>query len=475
MRDTFSPAKSASMKKWSLVLSLCLFVTLSQAHIRLPAVISSNMVLQQQSTVKLWGWCSPSEKITVTTSWNNKTDSFKGTRDANWQVAIQTPAAGGPYTITIKGKNTIVLENILIGEVWVCSGQSNMEWGYQQKLQDIVNELPTCYNSNIRFFQIPKTTSAHPQDNCDATWTVCDSNTLKTFSAVGYFFGKNLNKNLNVPIGLIGSNWGGTPAEVWTPEAVVNNDPQLKEAAAKQKPSDGWPFTPGITYNAMIFPIINYPIAGTIWYQGESNTGTASTYGKLFTSMIDAWRKAWNKDFPFYYVQIAPYKYGDKNIGALLREQQTKSMTHPNTGMVVITDLVADTNNIHPTDKHDVGARLANWALSETYKKEGIAYKSPMFKSMEVKKDKAYLTFDNAPNGLEIKGKTAAELYIAGSDQQFYPAEAKIEKDKLVVWSKQVKEPVAVRFGFSNTAIGNIFSKEGLPVGPFRTDDWEVK
>jgi sialate O-acetylesterase len=430
------------------------------------------MVLQQQSAVKLWGWCNPAEKITITTSWNNKTDTLKGTRDANFQVTVQTPAAGGPYTITFKGSNTIVLENVLIGEVWVCSGQSNMEFGYRQKLKDVVDELPTCYNNNIRFFYIPKTTAKYPQDNCDAKWTVCDSNSLKSFSAVGYFFGKKLNKDLNVPIGLINSNWGGTPAEVWTPDSLVNNDPELKAADEKQKPSVGWPYLPGVTYNAMIAPITNYAIAGTIWYQGESNTETAATYGKLFTTMIDAWRKAWNKEFPFYYVQIAPYKYAGKNIGALLREQQAKSMTHPKTGMVVITDLVNDTNNIHPTDKHDVGARLANWALSETYNKEGIVYKSPMFKSMEVKKDKAYLTFDNAPNGLMIKGKTVAELYVAGSDQQFYPAEAKIEKDKLVVWSKQVKEPVAVRFGFSNTAIGNLFSKEGLPVCPFRTDDW---
>lgn len=442
------------------------------AGIRLPAVLGSNMVLQQQSSVKLWGWSSPGEKITITTSWNNKTDTVKGSSDANWQVYVQTPAAGGPYTITFKGSNTIVLDNVMIGEVWVCSGQSNMEWSYQQKLQDIANELPTCYNTNIRFFYIPKTTSVYPQDNCVGEWTTCDSNSLKFFSAIGYFFGKKLNKDLHVPIGLINANWGGTPAEVWTPEAIVNNDAELKAAAAQQKINGGWPITPGLTYNAMIAPITNFSIAGAIWYQGESNVGTPATYGKLFTNMIDAWRKAWNKEFPFYYVQIAPFKYGNNINGALLREQQAKSMAHPKTGMVVITDLVADTANIHPTDKHDVGDRLANWALHDTYKKEGIVYKSPMYKSMEVKKDKVYIDFDNATAGLEAKGKTITELYIAGSDKQFYPAEAKIEKDKLVVWSKQVKEPVAVRYEFSNTGIGNLFGKDGLPVAPFRTDSW---
>jgi sialate O-acetylesterase len=463
------------MKKWSSLLFLCVLVISSNAAIRLPAVISSNMVLQQQSTVKLWGWCGPGEKIAITTSWNNKTDTLKGTRDANWVHSIQTPAAGGPFTITIWGSNTpalIVLENVMIGEVWVCSGQSNMEWNYYNKLPDIAAELPACYNKNIRFFHIPKTTATNPQDDCAAKWAICDSNTLKFFSAVGYFFGKKLNQDLNVPIGLVNTSWGGTPAEVWTPEAQVNTSADLKASAAKLKNDSRWPITPGYTYNAMINPIVNYGIAGAIWYQGESNVEMYDTYGKLFTTMIDSWRKAWNKDIPFYYVQIAPYRYGANINGALLREAQTKAMAHPNTGLVVITDLVADTTNIHPTNKHDVGARLANWALHNTYKKEGFAYVSPMYKSMEVKKGKAYISFDNAPTGLIIKGKTATEIYVAGSDKQWYPADAKIENNQLVVSSKLVKEPVAVRYGFANTAVGNIFGKEGLPVNPFRTDSW---
>lgn len=463
------------MKKWYSFLFLCSFGIAAHAAIRLPAVISSNMVLQQQSSVKLWGWSGPGEKIAITTSWNNRSDTLKATRDANWQFSVQTPAAGGPYTITIWGSNTsapIVLENVMIGEVWVCSGQSNMEWNYYRKLPDIAAELPTCYNKNIRFFHIPKTTAVHPQDDCAAQWTICDSNTLKAFSAVGYFFGKKLNHDLNVPIGLINASWGGTPAEVWTPEEKVNNDAELKAAAAKQKSNSPWPTTAGYTYNAMIAPITNYGIAGSIWYQGESNTETASSYSKLFTTMIDSWRKAWNKEFPFYYVQIAPFKYGSPLIGALLREQQTRSMSLPHTGMVVITDLVADTNNIHPTNKHDVGARLANWALHDTYKKEGIVYKSPEFRNMEVKKGKAYISFDNAPTGLMVKGKRVTEVYVAGSDRQFYAADAKVENNQLVVWSKQVKEPVAVRYGFTNTAVGNLFGKEGLPVDPFRTDNW---
>src|SRR5450631_466848 len=217
----------------------------SFADVRLPSIIGSNMVLQQQSSEKLWGWCDPTEKIYVTCSWDSWTDSAKGTRDATWQVSIPTPKAGGPYTITIKGRNTIVLENVMIGEVWVCSGQSNMEMSESWGLPDVKSELPACYTNNIHFFHIPRTTSAAPQDDCRANWTICDSNQLKGFSAVGYFFAKKLGKDLNTPVGIIESAWGGTCAEVWTPPELVNDNAALREAATQQKPADGWPFTPG--------------------------------------------------------------------------------------------------------------------------------------------------------------------------------------------------------------------------------------
>jgi len=447
----------------------------SHANIRLPAVLGSNMVLQQQSKVKLWGWADPSEMIYVTTSWNNKTDSVKTTRDANWQLIAETPAAGGPYTVTFKGHNTITLDNVLIGEVWICSGQSNMEMNEQWGLPDVKAELPTATaNKNIRFFYIPKTTSSTPQDDCKASWTVCDSNTLKAFSAVGFFFAKKLNTGLNVPIGLINANWGGTPAEVWTPADLVNNDPELKASAEKQQPYDWWPKTPGATFNGMLTPVTNFSIAGAIWYQGEGNTIAPYTYGKLLTTMIDSWRKAWNKNIPFYYVQIAPFTYENNFIGSIIREQQTKAMMHDNVGMAVITDLVDDTTDIHPKNKHEVGYRLANWALAETYHQPGIVYKSPIYKSIDVEKDKAIISFDNVPTGLMSKDNNITALYIAGADKVFYPAMAKVENAKLIVWSKQVAQPVAVRFSFSNAGIGNLFSKEGLPVAPFRTDDWEL-
>ena len=462
------------MRKYLAIAVLVVLSLASKADIRLPNVINSNMVLQQQSPVKLWGWAGPNEKIYVTTSWNNKLDSTVTTRDANWMLNVQTPTAGGPYTITLKGENTIVLDNVLIGEVWVCSGQSNMEMNYGWGLPDVKAELPICANKNIRFFYIPKATSKTAQDNCGGQWVTCDSNSLKSFSAVGYFFGKKLNTSLNVPVGLINSNWGGTPAETWTEADAVNNDPELKTAASKQQPYDWWPYTPGAAFNGMIAPISNYNIAGAIWYQGEGNTIAPDTYSKLLTAMIGTWRKAWNKELSFYYVQIAPYTYGNKYISSIIREQQTKAMSLSNTGMVVVTDLVDNIKDIHPKDKHDVGYRLANWALAETYHKEVGAYKSPMYKSMEVQKDKAIITFNNAPNGLMAKDKDITEVYIAGADKIFFAATAKIENNKLIVTSAEVANPVAVRFGFSNTAMPNLFSKEGLPVNPFRTDDWEL-
>jgi sialate O-acetylesterase len=224
----------------------------------------------------------------------------------------------------------------------------------------------------------------------------------------------------------------------------------------------------------MIAPVTSYSVAGVIWYQGESNTAAPQNYAQLFTTMIGSWRKAWNKSFPFYYVQIAPFTYGTKNSGNLVREQQARSMSLENTGMVVISDIAGDTTDIHPKNKHDVGLRLANWALAETYHKNGIAYKNPMYKDMEVKGNKIVVNIINAPDGLEAKGTTVHELSVAGADKVFYPAEARVEGSRLIVSSKQVKQPVAVRYQFSNAGVGNIFSKSGFPLAPFRTDDWEV-
>jgi len=464
------------MRIFISALLFVLFVpVLSFSQLRLPSVLSSGMVLQQNDSVTIWGWGNNSETMSITGSWDNKTYTTLVSNQGTWSRKIKTPAAGGPFTLTIRRTGQdVVLTDVMIGEVWLCSGQSNMEWGYTNGARFIKEEFPTCYNRNIRFYQVPRASSEYPQDDLKANWLVCDSNSLKAFSAVGYFFGKKLQQDLNIPIGLINASWGGTPAETWTPAESISGDPVLKEAAATLKEVPWGPVKPALLYNGMLSPIKNFDIAGAIWYQGEANTSNNSTYAQLLTTMIDAWRKKWNKEFPFYYVQIAPFTYGRKNEGALVQEQQTKAMSHPKTGMVVVNDLIDSVNNIHPSDKREVGKRLANWALGDTYHKNIPVYKSPMIKKSEITKDKLVLQFDNAPGGLMSTNKIVTGFYISGEKEEWLPADAKIENDKVILSNKSLKNPVYARYGFGNTIIGNLFSKEGLPVVPFRTDSWVV-
>lgn len=451
-----------------LILPLC-----SIAQLRLPALVSSGMVLQQQSVTRIHGWAGPGSWVKVTTGWDGRTDSVKVSNLAQWSLPVRTPGAGGPFTIRItSGNSVITLEDILIGEVWLCSGQSNMEWSYWQGLKDIRAEFPTALNRNIRLFHIAKTGSNTIQDDVKARWLVCDSTSLKDFSAVGYFFGKRIHGELNVPVGLINASWGGTPAETWVPEHLVNDDEVLREAASKLSTVDWWPSAAGKAYNAMIAPLTGHAIAGVIWYQGESNVGTYSTYRQLMETLIASWRKAWEKEFPFYFVQIAPYDYGAGSSAAFLREQQSALQRFPHTGMVVVSDLVDNVKDIHPVNKHDVGLRLGNLALGHHYGLPLTGYRHPVFTKMEKEKNRLVLHFDHAPEGLVIRGGKLEGMQLSGATENWVPAEGKIEKGRLVVWSRSVKLPEQVRFGFGNSTIGNLFSASGLPVEPFRTDSW---
>lgn len=456
----------------SLLIVNLLFTFHAVAIIRLPPIMSSNMVLQQNSEATLWGWADPSESFVIIASWGKEVNVV-AENTGKWKVKIDTPKAGGPYTITLKGRrNTIVLENILIGEVWICSGQSNMEMSNNHQIRDI---LPTSANTNIRFFTVDKKASEYPQDTADGEWVTCDEETLKRFSAAGYFFGKKLHDELNVPIGLIQSAWSGTPIELWEPESVIDSDPIMKKAASEIIVKTHRPHQPGYLYNAMIYPISNYTISGAIWYQGESNTPRAYAYEKMLGGMIGSWREAFQEDFPFYYVQLAPWTYETPYEGALLMEAQTKTLSYPKTGMVVITDLVDDVTNLHPQNKLDVGLRLASLALVDTYKKDIPVYKSPVLKNMTIDKQKINLYFNQAPNGFMVKNnEKPTEFLIAGSDKKFLHADVKIEKDRIIVSNKNIKEPVAVRFSFSNTGMSNVLNKEGFPITPFRTDNWDV-
>ena len=466
------------MKKLILlrnVMILLCFLTVGSnawAKVRLPNIIGSHMVLQQKSKVKLWGWAAASETITIKTTWDTTTYKAVANNGAQWESEINTPAAGGSYTITIEGENKIILEDVLIGEVWVCSGQSNMEWSGDQDLKESIDEAPKANQPEIRLFYVNKSTSLYPQDNLEGKWVVCSPESMIHFSAIGYFFGKKINSSIKTPVGLINSNWGGTPAETWTPAYVIEKDPIIKKGAESLGQYAWWPSNTAIAYNAMIAPLTKFSISGVLWYQGESNVSSYYSYEQLFTGMIDAWRAAWNKNFPFYFVQIAPYTYGNNINGALLRETQTKASKHPNTAMVVVSDLVPDTTNIHPTLKIEVANRLANIALKNIYNQNMGVVNGPLYESMQIEKEKAILSFSNMGTGLMCKDKELNHFEIAGADQLFVPGTAKIVGDKIIVTNKNIKSPVAVRYAFNNTAIGNVFNKEGLPLNLFRTDNW---
>lgn len=457
------------MKKILLLLLAVSAFLVSKAAIRLPSILSDGMVLQQKATVKLWGWGSPHAKVTIVPSWQKDTIRLRVGPDGKWSTEVKTPKAGGPYKIDFKENNQLTLNNVWIGEVWVCSGQSNMEFTYNwRKTKDVAADFDICNKLQLHFFQIPKTSALSPQENCAGSWVDCDSNTVKNFSAVAYFFGKILHKRLDVPIGLISTNWGGTPAEVWTPENLVNDNDYLSYWQQKIKPSIGWPIKAGRTYNAMIYPITPFKIAGTIWYQGESNVDTYASYGRLFKSMINSWRMAWNSDFPFYFVQIAPFSYETKDAGAELRAQQAKALSLPHTGMVVTADIAGDTSDIHPHDKHDVGYRLAYLALNEHYGQKENTPISPIYSGYEVNGHKVDIMLDHAEKGLTTKGKSVQDVYVAGADGKFYPAKADLAPGKMTIYSGSVQQPKMVKYGFDNTRLGNVFNKSGLPVAPFK-------
>ncbi|PAM93391.1 sialate O-acetylesterase [Flavobacterium sp. IR1] len=440
------------------------------ANVTLPNIFGDNMVLQRNSQVKIWGWANPKEEIKLVSGWNNQEYKTVANNQAHWEIVIQTPEAGGPFTISIKGYNEVLLKNILIGEVWLCSGQSNMEMPASWGIDNGEEEVKNATNAIIRFFSVPKLTAVTPQNNVSGNWTESTPETMKQFSAVGYFFAKRLQEDLKgIPIGLISSNWGGTPAEIWMPEEVVQNDPVLLENAKKLNEEEYGPRQPGRAYNAMIYPLTGFKIAGTIWYQGESNVGSL-VYDKTLGALISSWRNMWQNDFPFYYVQIAPYKTGSNNFSNVtLRDSQRKMLKEvPNTGMAVISDVI-EVKEIHPTDKKSVGVRLANLALRNTYKTNSNLVNGPLYASLAIEKNKAIVSFDYA-EGLYFKDKKNDQFEVAGQDGVFYPAEASIKNNQVILTSKKVAVPVKVRFAWGNTIVSNLFNKANLPASCFITE-----
>jgi sialate O-acetylesterase len=482
-------------------LAVCCYSSTVCADVRPAALFSDNMVLQQGIKTPIWGWADEGEPVTVV---------FRGQRvkttakHGKWMVKLSNLKAGGPDTLVISGKNTIELKNVLVGEVWVCSGQSNMEFPLSRSYESKA-DIESSANANIHLFVVPNRKADSPAEDVKSNWQECNSNTVPHFSAVGYYFGRDLQKARGVPVGLIQSDWGGSPAEVWMRREILENNPEYKEdildgytvknkqfeealavyekqkgteKVGTKKAAPRIPWKPSELYNGMIAPIIPYEIKGAIWYQGEANAGRAYEYRTLFPDLIRNWRHDWTEgDFTFLAVQLAPFRaikeQPDESDWAELREAQliaTRAL--PKVGMAVITD-VGNPKDIHPTQKKPVGERLALAARGIAYR-EKIEYSGPIYRSMKVKGDKAVLAFDHAGNGLEARDGKLKGFAICGADHKFVWARAAIEGNKVIVSSPEVTKPVAIRYGWADCPVVNLWNKDGLPATPFRTDNFPM-
>lgn len=457
----------------------------SFAEVKPASIFTDHMVLQQKADVAVWGWAKNNSLVTLIPSWDKRKYTVKADANGKWKLKIATPKAGGPYEVTISDGKAITLKDILIGEVWFCGGQSNMEMPMKGfKAQPILgsNELILkSSNSQIRLYTIPRSSVIERQDNSKPSdWKIAGPEAVSNFSATAYYFGKLLSEMLNVPVGLINDSYGGSTIEAWMSPELLKSFPEVK-IPSKGDTIKEVSRTPTTLYNGMLYPAIGYGIRGAIWYQGESNQERPDRYEDLFPAMVKEWRNVWGmEDFPFYYAQIAPYKYAKdptqsdkKSNSAFIRDAQRKSLSKiSNSGMAVLMD-VGEERSIHPANKEKGGVRLAYLALGNTYGIKGFSYASPEYESMTVNDGVAVLKFQNVANGLTSFGKPLSLFEIAGEDKVFYPAKAVLSGSSIKVSAEAVKAPVAVRYAFKDFVIGDLYGNEGLPVSSFRTDDWE--
>jgi sialate O-acetylesterase len=475
--------KNISMKQYQIsfvffLLFLFTFSGIGKAEIKLPTIFGNNMVLQQQTDAAIWGKAKPNKNVKVTTSWDKKSYTAKSDGLGNWSIKVRTPHAGGPFNMVISDGKALQLNDILIGEVWICSGQSNMAMPvsgkYNQPVFGSNKAIATSGNNSIRLFSVELNKSLAEQDDFSGVWKECIPENVANFSATGYFFGQMLQEALGIPIGLICSSWGGTRIEPWMSENALKNFTGIVLPDKEQK-GEFKQNTPTVLYNAMIAPMVGLAIRGAIWYQGEANKGEPSKYEKLMSGLILNWRAEWGiGDFPFYFVQIAPYNYGATGLNsAYLREAQLKaSFATVNTGMACLLD-IGQKDCIHPTNKQAVGERLAYLALAKTYDKKGFEYSGPILKEMKVDGSVVYLNFNHANNGLTSFGKELVNFKVAGKNKVFFQATATITAEGITLFCPSVKEPVAVRYAFEDFVEGELFNAEGLPASSFRTDEWE--
>ena len=473
------------MKKTSLFVWVLFFIcTTVYGKIQLPEILQGNMVLQQNTSVKLWGKAEPDVRVTVRTSWDDKKYVVRSDADGNWLVAVNTPKAGyTPHHIDVSDGKTVRIGNVLIGEVWFCSGQSNMEMplgGFLDSSTQGGNEaIATSHlRKGIRVATIKRAGAHIPQETCVGSWAVCSPENAPKFSAVGYYFAERLNQVLDVPVGIINCSWGGSCIEAWLPREIVKNyedvDLSRAEYGNRQHFHAG---VPTIMYNGMLSPLMNYTIKGFLWYQGEANVKRHASYADRMVTLVNCWRKDWGLgDLPFYMAEIAPFEYAGKGeAAAFLREAQYRAVARlSNCGIICTNDLVYpdERKQIHPCQKKEVGDRFAYMALNRYYGYKDIACDSPVYKEVTVKDSVAVLSFDHVSGFSSYCEYTGFE--IAGEDRVFQPARAKTDyRTRTVsVWSREVKKPVAVRYCFKNFLLGNLKTNRGLPFAPFRTDNF---
>lgn len=455
-------------------------VMAAQAKVTLPRIFSDGMVMQQETTANLWGEAKANAIVKITASWSKKTITANADSNGKWKTTIATPKAGGPYSMTFNDGEKTELKNILMGELWICSGQSNMEMpmkGFKnQPVENALEDILHSTDKEMRLFTVKRTSKFAPADDVIGEWHEANPEAVRNFSATAYYFGRELRRMLGVPVGLIVTSWGGSSCEAWMNREWLKAFPQV-ELPKSQETIKSKNRTATVLYNGMLRPLIGVSMRGVIWYQGEENVSRSGYYADLFSRMIKGWREEWQEgDFPFYYCQIAPYDYSlikwEQYNSALLREQQAKAETmNPNVGMAVLMDAGLE-YGIHPRKKQLAGMRLALLALNKTYGIKGITSESARYKDVEFKGDTAVVSFDRADMWIYGKNGLKSDLVeVAGADKVFHPAKAWIERSKMYVKSDEVKNPVAVRYAFKDWADGDLFS-DGLPISSFRTDNW---
>ncbi len=461
---------------------MALVALTAQAKVSLPNIFGDNMVLQRNTEVKIWGTAEAGKTVVISPSWDKTTVKVKADADGKWSASVRTGEAGGPYEITISDGEKLVLGNVLLGEVWLCSGQSNMEMpmkGYnnqpvENSIEYIIKAKPA---TPIRMCNVTKTAEFTPQNDVQVSWKEHTPEAVADISATAYFFAEYLQKIINVPVGIIVSSWGGSSIEAWMDKETLSAFPDVKMPATDKKEDIKRPHqTPTMLYNGMLAPIMPYTIKGMIWYQGCSNRGRAQAYRKLQPAFVSMLREQWGcGEFPFYYVQIAPYGYegADGTGAAYLREAQMMNVAEiPNSGMAVTMD-IGNAGCIHPAQKLEVGHRLAYMALADNYGVQGFDSRSPIYKSVEFNGNEAIITFEAGEKGIAPLGKELVGFEVAGSDKVFHKASAKIiSRFQVKVTCEEVPEPAAVRYAFRNVPAVSLTGRFDLPASPFRTDNW---